>query len=71
MAPGIVTVVVNIWVGNDFLLSVEQGDGHGMYDVLILKTDVDLNEGYEVTVYGTIDTVPTEGLPLIIGFPFE
>ncbi|UTR05438.1 hypothetical protein MM326_15175 [Alkalihalobacillus sp. LMS6] len=70
-ASGKATVVVNSGVGDDFLLSVEQGDGYGMYDVFILRTDVDLNEGDEVTVYGSIDIESTEGLPRIIGVLFE
>ncbi|AIC95425.1 hypothetical protein [Shouchella lehensis] len=70
-ATGVVKVVVNTGVGDDFLLSVEQDGGYAMYEVFILRTEVDLNEGDEVTVYGSIDTELPEGLPRIIGVLFE
>lgn len=42
--------------GGDFMLSVEEGDGFGVYSVTNLNTvEIPLEEGQTVTVYGTFD----------------
>lgn len=53
--------------GGDFMLSVEEGDGFGVYDVSNFNTvEIPLEEGQTVTVYGTF-AGPEEGtsMPMI------
>ncbi|WP_099300198.1 hypothetical protein [Bacillus sp. Marseille-P3800] len=69
-ATGVATVVGDTDVGNEFVLTVEQNDGYGLYDVVIMRTNATINENDEVTVYGTVDSKP-EGLPRIVGVLFE
>lgn len=65
-ASGIASVVVSTNAGDEFMLTTEESeDGYGIYEVVIMRTGVDLEEDDEVTVYGTLDT-DSDSIPRII-----
>ncbi|MGN7287415.1 hypothetical protein ACTHP3_21070 [Shouchella rhizosphaerae] len=65
-ASGIASVVVSTNAGDEFMLTTEESeDGYGIYEVVIMRTGVDLKEDDEVTVYGTLDT-DSDSIPRII-----
>lgn len=69
---GEVSALAGTEYGSEFMLTVEQKDGFGIYTVTIMDDNVNINDGDTVTAYGTFsENRASDGTPNLLAFLIE